>query len=106
MVTKEEKIATHIFKEQNNPLNMSDAQLLVEYRFDPHSIFHLTEIVKPDIEQQTLRSYALPAVLPVLIASKFFACRTYHSVIGDFLKVHKSTICRAAHRVTLSMSST
>lgn len=89
MVTEVEKILRRIFKDQNNSLGTSDAQILREYQFDPHSIFHLTETV----EQKTLRS--LPALLPVLIALKFFACRTFHCYwrVLQTTQIHRLQSC-------------
>uniref|UniRef100_A0A8C1LQH5 DDE Tnp4 domain-containing protein n=1 Tax=Cyprinus carpio TaxID=7962 RepID=A0A8C1LQH5_CYPCA len=63
-----------------------------EMRSTMNSIFRLTATLDHDIEHQTQRSYAIPALLQVLIALRFFACGTFHSVIANVFKVHKSTV--------------
>uniref|UniRef100_A0A8C1LR86 DDE Tnp4 domain-containing protein n=1 Tax=Cyprinus carpio TaxID=7962 RepID=A0A8C1LR86_CYPCA len=74
-----------------------------EMRSTMNSIFRLTATLDHDIEHQTQRSYAIPALLQVLIALRFFACGTFHSVIANVFKVHKSTVCRTVHRVALAL---
>lgn len=76
---------------------MNDTQLLREYRFNRQSILRLTETLEPNIEYQTRRISALPTLLQVFISS------TFQSVIGDVFNVHKSTVCRAVHRVALAL---
>lgn len=104
VLIEEEEIPRRVFNDRNNPLEtMNATQLLREYRFDRQSILRLTATLEHDIEHQTRRSYAIPALLQVLIALRFFACGTFHSVIANVFKVHKSTVCRTVHRVALAL---
>ena len=100
MAIEEEEIPRRIFRDRQNPLDIyNDAQLLSEYRFDRESLFKITSKLEPDLDHQTRRNHALPAVQQVLIALRFFACGTFQSVVGDVFNVHKSTVCRVVHRV-------
>ena len=63
LIQDEEVIPRRIFRDRQNPLEfMNDAQLLSEYRFDRQSILQITAILEPDLEHQTKRNHALPAV--------------------------------------------
>lgn len=90
-----------VFRDRRNPLDFFDDDKVYErYRFTREGIMHITDIVAPDIEHDTVRNHALLPYQQVLIALQYYATGTFHNVVGDPLQVHRSTANRAIHRVT------
>ncbi|XP_068719492.1 putative nuclease HARBI1 [Montipora capricornis] len=73
----------------------SDEELRVRYRFRRESILFITNLVAGDISRNTRRNHALPPLLQVLIALRFYASGSFLQVIGDTFSVDKSTVSRA-----------
>ena len=90
-----------MFRDRQNPLEVSTAEeVKVLYRFFPDTIIQLTEFLTPELDHVTDRNCALPALLQVCIALRFFATGTFQVVVGDIIGIHKSTISRTVHRVS------
>ena len=77
---------------------LNDEQLILNYRFDRQSIYELSDCLQ--LGHSTFRSCALPAVLQLLIALRFYATGSFQSVMGEVFHVHKSTVSRVIHRVS------
>ena len=73
----------------------SDEEVRVRYRFRRESILFITNLVAGDISRNTRRNHALPPLLQVLIALRFYASGSFLQVIGDTFGVDKSTVSRA-----------
>ena len=61
----------------------SEEELRVRYRFRRDSILFITNLVAGDISRNTRRNHALPPLLQVLIALRFYASGSFLQVIGD-----------------------
>ncbi len=79
-------------------IHVSDEQQFIKSEVkDWQSVYTLVDKLTLDIEQLTHGSWALPAVLQLLIALHFFSTDSFQSVIGDVFTVHKLTLSRAVH---------
>ena len=81
----------------------SDEELRVRYRFRRESILFITNLVAGDISRNTRRNHALPPLLQVLIALRFYASGSFLQVIGDTFRVDKSTVSRAITDVSRAL---
>ena len=81
----------------------SDEELRVRYRFRRESILFITNLVAGDISRNTRRNHALPPLLQVLIALRFYASGSFLQVIGDTFGVDKSTVSRAITDVSRAL---
>ena len=81
----------------------SDEELRVRYRFRRESILFITNLVAGDISRNTQRNHALPPLLQVLIALRFYASGSFLQVIGDTFGVDKSTVSRAITDVSQAL---
>lgn len=78
----------------------TDEQIASRYRFTKSSIMQLVKLIHKDIEHQTKRSKSLSPLMQLLLALRFYATGSFEEVVGDIVKVHKSTVCRVLRRVT------
>lgn len=93
-----------IFRERLNPMDvLTDQELIMNYRFDRRTIYDLAEMVEEDLQPQTMRNHALLPVMQILIALRFFACGTFHSVLAEVFHVHFSTVSRVVYRVARAL---
>ena len=81
----------------------SDEELRVRYRFRRESILFITNLVAGDISRNTRRNHALPPLLQVLIALRFYASGSFLQVIGDTFGVDKSTVSQAITDVSRAL---
>ena len=56
-------------------------------------------MLQDDLTARTRRNRALPSIIQLLVALRFFACGAFYNAIGDTFGLHKSTLCRAVHNV-------
>jgi hypothetical protein len=58
-------------------------------------------MLQDDLTARTRRNRALPSIIQLLVALsvRFFACGAFYNAIGDTFGLHKSTLCRAVHKV-------
>ena len=90
-----------IFRDRLNPLDAYDDQeIIARYRLSRQLIMRLYDAVGDELEPSTNRNNAIPGMLQIFIALRYYACGSYQAVIGDSIGVHKSSVCRIVHRVT------
>jgi hypothetical protein len=75
---------------------------IVSKNFKPKTIHvHYSPFqIEDQLEYESDRNCSLTPMNQLLIALRFYATGTFQLVIGDLFKVHKSTACRAVHKVT------
>ncbi len=90
-----------VFRDRENPMEMlNDEEIYERYRFDRGGIIFITNLIEDDIESPTERNHAIPPILQVFVALRFYACGSFQQVIADTIRIHQSTACRIIHRVT------
>lgn len=67
--------------------------------------FHVCFLqIEGELEYESDRNDSLTPMNQLLIALRFYATGTLQLVVGDLFAVHKSTVCRAVHRVTKAIA--
>jgi hypothetical protein len=61
--------------------------------------------VQGDIDRPFTRLGSLPALLPVMVALRFYACGCFQIVVGNIFSVDKSTVSRIIERISRAFSS-
>lgn len=80
--------------DRTNPLEVLLPHKVKEkFHFCPETIYYLCDLWENKLSRTTKRSMALPPLLQILVALRFFATGSYFRVIGDTLGVSKSTVC-------------
>ena len=90
-----------VFRDRLHPLDAyNDTEIISRYRLSRPLILQLYDDIRVDIEPQTRRSHAIPGILQLFSALRFYATGTFQAVIGDSVGVHKCSVCRIVTRVT------
>ena len=93
-----------VFRDRLNPLEVfRPAQVRKKFRFWPHQILEILDEIRDDIEPDTQRSHAIPALTKLCATLRFFACGTYLDVVGDVMGLSDATVCRIVHDVTRAL---
>jgi hypothetical protein len=61
---------------------------------------NLVHLIGDAIEPRTRRNKSLDARAQILITLRFYATGGFLELIGDYMHIHKSNICRIIRRVT------
>ena len=94
-----------LLKDRLNPLeNLLPDEVKARYRFFPETIYKICRIVRPAIVRKTKRSAALPVLWQVLLALRFYTTGSYYLVVGDTMKVSKSSVCRCIYSVSMALA--
>ena len=94
-----------LFRDRANPLEVyDDVELYERYRFRRGQLVDLVGLVDAQIKHPTNRNGALTSVQQVCLALRFFSSGCFQNLTGDLIGVHKSTACRAIHRVSRALS--
>ena len=83
-----------IFRERENPLDLPDVDFYSRFRMTKQKFFDLHNLLEQRLTHPTRRNKALPSTLQLLAALRFLASGSFEEVVGDTVKVHKSTISR------------
>jgi hypothetical protein len=93
-----------VFRDRLHPLDAyNDTEIIARYRLSRPLILNLYNQISNEIEPQTLRSHAIPGILQLFCALRFYASGTFQAVIGDSIGIHKSSVCRIVARVTVAI---
>jgi hypothetical protein len=93
-----------IFRDRTNPLDAyDDDEIRKKYRLTRQMILALHDEISVDIEPQTQRNHAVPAILQLFCALRYYASGSFQEVLGDAHGLHKSTISRIIHRVSTAL---
>ena len=94
-----------IFCDRLNPLDTYDDQeIIARYRLSRDLIMRLYDAIGEALEPSTERNHAIPRMLQLFIALQYYSCGNYHTVVGDSIGVHKSSVSRIVHRVTSKLT--
>jgi hypothetical protein len=95
-----------VIRDRSNAFEQYDDGTFQErFRLTKVSTLMLLGKVEQQLEHVSDRNHALPPILQLLIALRFFATGSFQIVISDLAGVHKSTVCRAVHRVARAIAS-
>lgn len=90
-----------VFRHRTNPLDeYDDGELLKRYRLSRELILQLYEEIGAELEPQTQRNHAIPAIIKICCALRYYASGSYQAVLGDGLGIHKSSVSVIINSVT------
>ena len=90
-----------IFRDRLHPLDAyNDDEIIRRYRLSRELIINLYDQIGADLEPETLRNHAIPGMLQIFVALRFYACGSFQAVVGDGIGIHKSSVSRIITRVT------
>ena len=75
-------------------------KLFVGYRFRRDTIYSILNIIGGNLLRSTQRSCALPPLIVLCTALRFFASGSFFMVIGDTYLLSEATVCRCVTQVT------
>ena len=92
-----------LFRERFYPLNeYDDVELYARFRFRRADIVEIVDLIRDDLVADR-RQYTLSPEMQVLVALRFYASGSFQNVLGDTVHVHKSTVSRIIHRVSVAL---
>ncbi len=91
-----------VFRDRENPLEYyRDDELRARYRFRRETIVELINLLDDDLTHPTDRNKALPPLLQLCVALRFYACGSFLVVVSDTLpRISKASVCRCVLRVS------
>ncbi|XP_029340980.1 putative nuclease HARBI1 [Acyrthosiphon pisum] len=93
-----------LFRDRSNPLEeFDDFDFKCRFRLSKESFCVLILIVQ-GVKHESKRNVALSPEVQVLITLRYYATGTFQAVIGDHIRVNKSTVCRTIKRVSTAIA--
>ena len=91
-----------VFVDRLNPLEIlrSEEDIRARYRFHSATIYSILRLIIDDIVRHTRRSMALPPLVVLCAALRFYASGSFYMVLGDCLLISPATMCRCVEQVT------
>merc|ERR1711970_724166 len=88
-----------LIRDRINPLDfMNDRKIVKRYKLSRPMIYELCDDLDDDLNHYTTRNAALPVVLQILVALRYFATGSFQTMIGDVHGVEQSTVSRVVER--------
>ena len=94
-----QRVPRHFLDRQNPLEKFSPAKVRRKYRLHPHQILDLTDILAPDIEPETQRSQAIPALIKVCAFLRFITTGTFYDSVGELLGISEASMLWAVRAV-------
>ena len=94
-----------LFRDRNHPLEIyDDLDLYQKFRFRHASILYITTLLYEDSDHPTKRNCAVPPVIQLLCALRFYATGSFQIVVGDSTAaLSQSIICRFIRRLFVGL---
>ena len=91
-----------VFIDRLNPLEIlrSEENVKARYRFQRATIYSILRLIFDDIVRPTRRSMALPPLVVLCAALRFYASGSFYMVLGDCMFICPASLCRCVETVT------
>ena len=90
-----------VFHARINPLDVyDDDEIRRRYRLTRPLILELYDLIGAGLEPRTNRNHAIPGMLKIFCALRYYACGSFQTVVGDGLGIHRSSVSRIVTKVT------
>ena len=83
---------------------MTNEELIDKYRLDAECILDVLETIGPDLERRTARTHAIPAIVQLTTALRFFATGSFQRECGDIHGLSKPSVSRCIDAVSRAIS--
>lgn len=101
-----ERVHRRKIRDRLNPFEKFDfAEFRRRYRFTKESVMRIIDKIGPEIEHGSDRNAAIPPLLQLVIALRFYATGCFQLTDGDLFGVHDSTVSRIVARVSPAIAS-
>ncbi|KOB64434.1 hypothetical protein OBRU01_23595, partial [Operophtera brumata] len=88
-------------RQRRNPFEMfSDEEFISRYRFNKHTVIHVSDIISTALAPLTHRKYTLSVLEQIFITLRYYATETFQVMVGDDINVHKSTVSRVVYKIS------
>lgn len=97
--------AERIFRDRLNPLEVYSGPCFRDrFRLSKETIrdFIMPEIIG-DLHRHTLRNQSLTPIQQLCIVLRFYSSGSFHRILGDTLGMHRSTVTKLIHLVSVSI---
>jgi len=92
-------------RDRSNCFEEYDDKLFQErFRLTKISTLLLLNKIQAELQHASERNHALPPMLQLLLALRYYATGSFQIVISDLAGVHNATVCRAVHRVSRAIA--
>ena len=92
-----------IFRDRTNPLELGDNEIIARYRLPRAEILDICDLLRPDLERDTLRTNALSVSTQVFATLRYLSTGSFQQVTGDLHGISKSSVCRSIHAMCNAM---
>ncbi|XP_016300735.1 putative nuclease HARBI1 [Sinocyclocheilus anshuiensis] len=92
-------------RDENDSEIQTEEKDMKRYRFSKESVMRLNQKIEPAIRHGSDRNAAIPPMLQLLTALRFYATGCFQMVDGDLFGVHKSTVSRIVGRVSQAIAA-
>ncbi|KAK8383449.1 hypothetical protein O3P69_015722 [Scylla paramamosain] len=92
-----------VFRDQLDPLDVSDAHLLRDYRLPHPEILHICEERGSKLSRPNNKTSSIPVHTEVMLALRFFAIGSFQSVLGDTAGLSQAFTSRVINDVTSAL---
>ena len=97
-------IKQRVFRDRLHPLDAyDDMEIIRRYRLSREIILELYDLIRDDLDPKTQRNHAIPGLLQLFCALRYYASGTLQHVIGDSIGIQRSSVSRIITRVTNSI---
>ncbi|XP_060855453.1 putative nuclease HARBI1 [Metopolophium dirhodum] len=94
------------FRDRSNPFTeYDDTDFKQRFRLSKTMFIELLDMVQDHLCQNTQCSMSLSPILQLLIALRYYATGVFQAVLGDHIRIHKSTVCRIVKKVSTCIAS-
>lgn len=95
-----------VFRIRKDPFNtFDDNDFKQRYRLSKATVMDLVHNIGNDLKHKTCRNKSLSPLEQILLTLRFYATGAFQQLVGDDLRIHKSTACRVIQRVTHQIAS-
>ena len=63
----------------------------------------LYDMIGAELEPSSMRNHAIPGMMQIFCALRYYASGSFYAVLGDSMGIHKSTVSRIVGRVTMAL---
>ncbi|XP_064605835.1 putative nuclease HARBI1 [Liolophura sinensis] len=93
-----------VFRDRTHPLDvLNDGDVVARYRLDRRSILQVVDFLTPALERPTNRNHAIPVVLQVLTALRYYASGSFQSLVSDLHGISVPSTSRIVRSVTTAI---
>ena len=90
-----------MFRDMLNPLDTyDDIEIVQRFRLSRQLILDLYDQIGYGLQPATHRNHAIPGILQIFCALRFYASGSFQTVVGDCIHIHRSSVCRIVAKVT------